>query len=67
MFTGFVRFEPLRVRVWVSVSVERSFDARACMFWFPTTTSTLSCYEPRGLLVNTSFVYQRCVSVLSAF
>ena len=60
IFSGFVCS-------WVSVSVGRSSGARACMFLFPTTTSTLNCFKPRGLFINTGFVYKHGVSVNRAF
>ena len=37
------------------------------MFLFPTTTSTLNCFKPRGLFINTGFVYIHGVSVNRAF
>ena len=37
------------------------------MFLFPTTTSTLNCFKPRGLFINTGFVYKHGVSVNRAF
>ena len=52
--------------MWVSLSVGRSFGALVCMFLFPTTTLTLSCYKPRGLFINTGLIYEHCISVYHA-
>ena len=52
---------------WVFVSIGRSFGARAFMFVFPSTASTLSCFKPGRLFIHTGFVYKHCVSVYRAF
>ena len=64
IFSGVVCFEWLCVGFCVSWSLVWCACVHAL---FPTTTSTLTCFKPRGLFINTGFVYKHGVSVNRAF